>query len=155
MILETERLYLREMKQSDYPALCKILQDKDVMYAYEHAFDDIEVQAWLNKVQECIKNGTDINAKNKWGWTALIKASEKGNLDIVEYLIKKEADVNAIDKNNYTALIHASLRGYLKIVKYLVENGADINIETKDGKTVSMYASEYRHTDIVEYLESL
>ena len=49
MILETERLYLREMQQSDYTALCKILQDKDVMYAYEHAFDDIEVQEWLDK----------------------------------------------------------------------------------------------------------
>ena len=49
VILETERLYLREIQQSDYTALCKILQDKDVMYAYEHAFDDIEVQEWLDK----------------------------------------------------------------------------------------------------------
>lgn len=37
MILETKRLYLREMKQSDFLSLCKILQNKDVMYAYEHA----------------------------------------------------------------------------------------------------------------------
>lgn len=49
MILETERLYLREMESSDYPALCKILQDKEVMYAYEHAFDDNEVREWLLK----------------------------------------------------------------------------------------------------------
>lgn len=38
MILETKRLILREMEQKDFFALCKILQDKDVMYAYEHAF---------------------------------------------------------------------------------------------------------------------
>ena len=49
MILETNRLYLRKMEQSDYPALCKILQDKDVMYAYEHPFSDAEAQDWLNK----------------------------------------------------------------------------------------------------------
>lgn len=49
MILETERLYLRELKQSDYEALCKILQDEEVMYAYEHAFDAGEVQAWLDR----------------------------------------------------------------------------------------------------------
>lgn len=49
MILETERLYLREMNQEDFPSLCKILQDKDVMYAYEHAFDDAEAQGWLDK----------------------------------------------------------------------------------------------------------
>ena len=29
MILETERLYLREMKRSDFNSLCKILQDED------------------------------------------------------------------------------------------------------------------------------
>lgn len=49
MTLETQRLYLREMRQEDYPALCKILQDKDVMYAYEHAFDDKEAQEWLDR----------------------------------------------------------------------------------------------------------
>ncbi len=40
MILQTKRLYLREMNQGDFAALCEILQDKTVMYAYEHAFDD-------------------------------------------------------------------------------------------------------------------
>ena len=48
-MLETERLYLREMQQSDYSALCKILQDEEVMYAYEGAFSDPEVQGWLDK----------------------------------------------------------------------------------------------------------
>ena len=37
------------MDQSDYTSLCKILQDKDVMYAYEHPFSDAEAQDWLNK----------------------------------------------------------------------------------------------------------
>lgn len=49
MKLETQRLYMREMTQDDYPALCKILQDKDVMYAYEHAFSDTETQEWLDR----------------------------------------------------------------------------------------------------------
>jgi len=48
MILETKRLILREMKKSDLDALCKILKDKDVMYAYEHAFSDEETKNWLN-----------------------------------------------------------------------------------------------------------
>lgn len=49
MILETERLFLREMTEEDFPALCTILQDKEVMYAYEHAFDDQEAKEWLKK----------------------------------------------------------------------------------------------------------
>jgi len=48
MVLETERLILREMTQEDFPFLCKILQDDDVMYAYEGAFSNIEVQSWLD-----------------------------------------------------------------------------------------------------------
>ena len=52
MILETERLILRKMTQADYPDLCEILQDQETMRAYEHAFDDEEAQAWLDKQLE-------------------------------------------------------------------------------------------------------
>ncbi len=48
MILETERLMLRKMTQADFSDLCKILQDEEVMYAYEGAFNDKEVQDWLD-----------------------------------------------------------------------------------------------------------
>lgn len=46
-MIETKRLILREMQQSDYNALCKILKDNDVMYAYEGAFNDIERYRWI------------------------------------------------------------------------------------------------------------
>ncbi len=49
MISETKRLYMREMKQTDFPSLCKILQDEHTMYAYEGAFSDMEVQEWLDR----------------------------------------------------------------------------------------------------------
>lgn len=49
MILETDRLYLREMRQSDFDALCLMLKDKEVMYAYEHAFSDAEAHEWLDR----------------------------------------------------------------------------------------------------------
>lgn len=48
-ILETERLQLREMELSDMKDLSKILQDEEVMYAYEGAFDDEEVEAWMTR----------------------------------------------------------------------------------------------------------
>ena len=49
MLPKTERLLPRDMTKDDYPALCRILQDADVMYAYEHAFDDEEMRGWLEK----------------------------------------------------------------------------------------------------------
>jgi RimJ/RimL family protein N-acetyltransferase len=54
-ILETKRLYLREMNMDDIPDLSKILQDPEVMYAYEHAFSDEEVTNWYNKQAERYK----------------------------------------------------------------------------------------------------
>lgn len=71
MILQTKRLYLREINQGDFAALCEILQDKTVMYAYEHAFDDAEVQEWLDKqLQRYKTDGFGL-------WAVILKKNEK------------------------------------------------------------------------------
>lgn len=49
IILTSERLLLRRLTNKDFDSLCNILQDEEVMYAYEHAFSDLEVHEWLNK----------------------------------------------------------------------------------------------------------
>lgn len=59
MILETERLYLREMTQDDFPFLCNILQDEETMYAYEGAFTDAEAQEWMDR---------QLGRYQKWGF---------------------------------------------------------------------------------------
>lgn len=48
-ILETPRLYLRRMTPADLPALRKILQDGEVMYAYNGAFNEAETLNWLER----------------------------------------------------------------------------------------------------------
>lgn len=48
-IFETERLGFRQFAQSDFAALCKILQDEEVMYAWEHGFSEEEVRVWINR----------------------------------------------------------------------------------------------------------
>ncbi|MBD5097327.1 MAG: GNAT family N-acetyltransferase [Lachnospiraceae bacterium] len=71
MILETERLYLREMNQADFNSLCNILQDEDAMYAYEGAFSDSEVQEWLDR---------QIARYQKWNfglWAVILKETDE------------------------------------------------------------------------------
>ena len=71
MILETKRLYLREMNPSDFNYLCRILQDEKAMYAYEGAFSDQEVQEWLDR---------QIYRYQKWNfglWAAILKETDK------------------------------------------------------------------------------
>lgn len=49
VILETARLELREMVMSDMKSLAVILQDKEVMYAYNGAFNEEETTQWMQK----------------------------------------------------------------------------------------------------------
>lgn len=48
-VIVTLRLYMRRMGNEDIAPLSAILQDKDVMYAYEHAFSDEEVRQWFDR----------------------------------------------------------------------------------------------------------
>ena len=50
-ILETQRLILREMTDEDFPALCRMLRDPEVMYAYAHGFSEEESWDWLRRQQ--------------------------------------------------------------------------------------------------------
>lgn len=71
IVLETDRLYLREMNQGDMEALCRILKDPEVMYAYEGAFTDEEVQEWLDR---------QIARYQKWGfglWAVILKETDE------------------------------------------------------------------------------
>ena len=47
-IVETERLFARELTNEDFSELSGILQDIEVMYAWEHSFSDDEVKEWIN-----------------------------------------------------------------------------------------------------------
>ncbi len=49
MFLETNRIILRYMSALDFDDLKLMLEDKDVMYAWEYTFNDTEVYNWINK----------------------------------------------------------------------------------------------------------
>ena len=47
------------------------------------------------ELKRLLENGIDINAKDGDGWTALMDASNKGNLEIAKYLLENGADINS------------------------------------------------------------
>lgn len=70
-MIETERLYLRELRQADSESLRKILQDEQTMYAYEGAFDDKEVQNWLDKqIENYRRDGFGL-------WAVILKETDE------------------------------------------------------------------------------
>ena len=49
MVIETERLLLREMKEDDFQALYKVLADREIMLYYSYTFDENRVRNWIQR----------------------------------------------------------------------------------------------------------
>ncbi len=49
MIIDTQRLFLREMNQNDFDALYRILSDAEIMRHYPYTFDEKRIMNWIEK----------------------------------------------------------------------------------------------------------
>lgn len=94
--------------------------------------------------------GADVNAQDKYGYTALTMALGEGNAETAKLLIGTGAtfDVNAQDEYGLTALMQILNRilnrnpnndKSLEIINFLLNNGADPTIRNNQGKTADDY----------------
>ena len=92
------------------------------------------------KTETAIKAGADVNAKGNdkypfLGRTALMIASEKGQLEIIKLLIKNNANINAKDNKDKTVLMYASKTNSSEIIQLLLNSNADLNtFQTTDSE---------------------
>ncbi|WP_250676001.1 GNAT family N-acetyltransferase [Paraclostridium ghonii] len=49
IVLETDRLVFRKISKDDYVVIANMLQDIEVMYAWEKSFSDKEVNLWIEE----------------------------------------------------------------------------------------------------------
>ena len=49
MILETERLFLREMTMDDFDSMYAVLADPEIMQHYPYTFDEERVRSWIER----------------------------------------------------------------------------------------------------------
>ena len=98
--------------------------------------------------------GIHVNAKDKYGDTALSMAAEGGKLAIVELLLEAGADVNAKNEDGNTALMWAAGEfGHTDIVgRLLGVPGIHVNAKNKHGFTALKLAAGDGWTAIVELL---
>ena len=98
------------------------------------------------------KRFSDINFKDKEGFTALMKASINNHVTTVKELLSYEPDINATDTIGFTALIFAVKNNNLSVVETLLSEDANVNCSIKDGWTALMFAVENNNLDIVKAL---
>ena len=89
----------------------------------------------------------NVDAKDRFGRTALSYAAENSHLDLVKLLLEQQADVNAPDNNLFTVLMYAAQKKAVEqgdriytfnpngdnvpVAKLLIESKADVNAKTK------------------------
>ena len=86
MIIETERLFLREMTEDDFHSLYKILADSNIMQHYPYIFDEGRVRNWIVRNIERYKTfGFGL-------WAVCLKETEEliGDCGLTMQLIKGE-----------------------------------------------------------------
>jgi ankyrin repeat protein len=93
-----------------------------------------------------LEAGADQTITNRYGGNALIPASEKGHVEMVEFLLNHaDQNVNHINNLGWTALLEAIIltdgsETYQEIVSLLIQHDADVNLADKDGVTPLQHA---------------
>jgi ankyrin repeat protein len=111
----------------------------------------------LDKVQELVAAGQNINAPTRGRVTPLHEAADAGQLAIVQWLLANGADPNAKtianpgDAGSYTPLHLAVRTGHIDVVKLLLDHSG-INAKMSDGTTALMIAAENGRLDIATQL---
>ena len=101
-----------------------------------------------------VSQGTDVNEKDRWGWTPLHQALRtNSNVNVLKYLMKQVVEINEKDKHGNVLLHYAASNPRVEILKYLVSRGADVNAENKNGWTPLFFvAGGNSNVDVLKYL---
>jgi ankyrin repeat protein len=99
-----------------------------------------------------LQKGADINARSVSGQSVLMRATDQGNNDVVQFLIQNGADVNLTDNLGFGALTKAVVKDDLDTVKYFVKQGAKMDVESNNGVTPLMTAAYYGSSKVFSFL---
>ncbi len=117
-------------------------------------------EGFLEILKLSYEAGADPTLTNRYGGIAIIPASERGHVEVVEYLLKHTTiNVNHVNNLGWTALLEAIILSdggvrHQQIVKLLIEHGADVNLADGEGVTPLAHAKAKGYKEIQVLLEN-
>lgn len=121
------------------------------VYAMEFDLDSDYVS---NSLSKDLETGGVSSSEPRSGVSALMCASEEGNIETVKKLIQNGACVNAYDMNWKTPLMYAVCATKLETAQELIASGANINAKNILGATPLALAKKWSSKAMEQLLES-
>ena len=105
-----------------------------------------------------LANGGDIDAKDSYNGTGLIRAADRGHVVIVKRLLETEIAVDHVNRLGWTALLEAIILGggdprHTAVVRLLVDAGADVDLADREGETPLAHARRQGFDEMAAILE--
>ena len=108
----------------------------------------------VDELGRVFSNGAHVNARNKHGMTALMRAACQGHALMVRSLLERGADPNLARNDKFTALALAAFFGHTETVKILVQHGARTEVLTRCGASAQTWATRRTFVEAARCLES-
>uniref|UniRef100_A0A1X7T6R1 Uncharacterized protein n=1 Tax=Amphimedon queenslandica TaxID=400682 RepID=A0A1X7T6R1_AMPQE len=149
----TKRELISTLKQNEVATIGKEVIIKCSNLGRE-LIRSIESHTKPGEVIGLLEAGADLNATEYTPDcdTALTRAIEKDNIDIIKFLLEKGANPNIASnaRNRRTPLFNAVKSGSIEAVDILLTNGARTDV-SKDGKTLLHYAGKSGKVEMLEF----
>jgi ankyrin repeat protein len=107
-----------------------------------------------------LKHGADVDSKDSFNGTGLIRAADRGHADIAGRLVQADIKINHINNLGWTALHEAIILGdgsrrYVDTVRVLVAAGADLQLSSqRDQISPLEHAASKGHNEIAQVLRA-
>ncbi len=123
----------------------------------DSATQDLWRVAETNEVEELervLPRVTNIDARNRHGMTALMRAAYHGHEQMVRALLERGADPNVMRNDRFTALALAAFFGHTETVRILIEYGAKTEVVTRCGASAYTWATARTFDEAARCLQS-